>query len=280
MSKGKIITFSIIGIIIVLGIVLFGAVFRLKKQTVVSGEDVNYTSEEIIKAAGLKNGKSIFLLDKQKAISNIESKFADIKVVQIKTKSVTEIEIKVRKRYETYYIKNLGSFYVLDQDLKVLNIVEESDDAEVLEQIANIENLVQIKTKLNGLDTETKVADFIGNSNQQNMSYNLFGAVYTTQMPDKETGASAHTKFCSLIKEISFDKGYTESGQSYERLIVKTAQGLSFDIGQATKELERKINLCFTAMNSDQISDKTIGTITISYDKNGKEIKTYSDGIE
>lgn len=275
MSKGKIILLSIIGLIIVLNTILFGAVFRLRKQNVtIVGEDVTYTNEEIVEAAGFKNGKSIFLIDKEKATQNIESKFADLKVVQIKTTSVTEIEIKVRKRYETYYIKNLGSYYILDQDLKVLRIVPDTET----EQIVNIENLVQIKSKLNDLDINTKVTDFVGSSAQSNMSYNLFSAVYTTQMPEKETGAAAHTKFCTLIKEISFDNGYTASGQTYDRLIVKTQVGMSFDIGQATKELERKINLCFTAMNSDEILDKTIGTITISYDETGKEIKTYSDG--
>ena len=51
MSKGKIITLSIIGFIIVLNTVLFSAVFRLRKQNVVASEDVVYTSEEIAKAA-------------------------------------------------------------------------------------------------------------------------------------------------------------------------------------------------------------------------------------
>ena len=112
------------------------------------------------------------------------------------------------------------------------------------------------------------------------MCYNLFAAVYTTQMPEKETGSAAHLKFATLIEEISFETGYTASGESYNRLIVKTKQGMHFDIGKATNEMERKINLCFTAMGSEQIIDKTIGTITIAYDEQGREIKTYSDGIE
>ena len=276
MSKGKIITLSIIGFIIVLTTILFSAVFRLKKQTVVASADVTYSSEEIVKAAELKRGQSIFLIDKESAINKIEAKFADLKVIQIKTTSLTEIEIKVRKRYPTYYIKNLGSYYVLDQDLKVLNVVADSE----AEQIANIENLVKISTKPQNLNVETKVADFLGTENEQNMSYNLFSAVYSTKIPTAITGAEAYTEFCNLIKEISFAKGYTANGQAYDRLIIKTKQGMSFDIGKATSDLTRKINLCFTAMESEEILDKTIGTITISYDETGKEIKTYSDGIE
>jgi len=276
MSKGKIITLSIIGSIIVLNIILFGAVFCLRKQTVVSSSDVSYSSEEIVKAAELRKGQSIFLIDKESAINKIEAKFADIKVIQIKTTSVTEIEIKVRKRYETYYKKELGSYYVLDQDLKVLRIVPDSET----EQIANIENLVKISTKPQNLNVETKVADFVGTENEQNMSYNLFSAVYSAKIPTTITGAEAYTEFCNLIEEISFAKGYTASGQVYDRLIIKTKQGISFDIGKATNDLTRKINLCFTAMNSEEITDNTIGTITISYDETGKEIKTYSDGVD
>lgn len=276
MSKGKIVVLSIIGLIIVLITVLFSAVFRLKKQTVEASADVTYFSEEIVKASELKRGQSIFLIDKESAINKIEAKFADLKVIQIKTTSLTEIEIKVRKRYAAYYIKNLGSYYVLDQDLKVLNIVADSET----EQIANIENLVKIATKPQNLNVETKVADFLGSESEQNMSYNLFSAVYSTKIPTTITGAEAYTEFCNLIQEISFDVGYTANGQTYDRLIVKTKQGMSFDIGKATNDLTRKINLCFTAMGSEEIADKTIGTITISYDETGKEIKTYSDGIE
>ena len=147
------------------------------------------------------------------------------------------------------------------------------------EQIASIENLVQIKTKPQGINVETKVADFLGSENEQNMAYNLFSAVYSTKIATTITGVQAYTEFCNLIKEISFDVGYTANGQTYDRLIVKTKQGMSFDTGKATNDLTRKINLCFTAMESEEIADKTIGTITISYDETGKEIKTYSDGI-
>ena len=276
MSKGKIILLSIIGLIIVLTTILFSAVFRLKKQTVVASADVTYSSEEIVKAAELKRSQSIFLINKESAINKIEAKFADLKVIQIKTTSLTEIEIKVRKRYPAYYIKNLGSYYVLDQDLKVLNVVADSE----AEQIANIENLVKITTKPQNLNVETKVSDFLGSESEQNMSYNLFSAVYSTKIPTTITGAEAYTEFCNLIQEISFAKGYTANGQTYDRLIVKTKQGMSFDIGKATNDLTRKINLCFTAMESEEIADKTIGTITISYDETGKETKTYSDGIE
>ena len=169
MSKGKIIVLSIIGFIIVLTTILFSTVFRLRKQIVVASADVTYSSEEIIKSAELKRGQSIFLIDKESAINKIEAKIADLKVIQIKTASLTEIEIKVRKRYPAYYIKNLGSYYVLDQDLKVLNIVADSE----AEQIANIEKLVKISTKPQGINVETKVADFLGSENEQNMSYNL-----------------------------------------------------------------------------------------------------------
>jgi len=270
MSKGKIITFSIIGIIVVLIGVLFGGVFCLREQkVVVVGENIVYSADEIVETAGLKQGRSIFLLDKDTAINNIEKKYADLKVIQIKTTSVTEIEIRVRKRYETYYVKNLGQYYVLDEDLKVLNIVLDED----IEKIAEIENLVKIPA-LTNLNEKTTITSFVGNEIEKNICYNLYTAVYTTQMKD-EVGADAHNEFANLITGISFDKGYTASGEAYNRVIVKTSSGMTFDIGKADSDLQRKINICFATLNSDDVTDKT-GTLSIRYNELGEEIINYT----
>ena len=125
MKKGAVITLSIVALILVLTGVLFGAVFCLRTQkVVVLGETpVTISKEDIVSAAGFKKGESIFLLDKEKAISNIEAKHAEIKVVQIKTTSVTEIEIRIRARHKMFYTTFGENYFILDEDLKVLDII-------------------------------------------------------------------------------------------------------------------------------------------------------------
>ena len=99
MTKRKfIIIISILLLIIALNIAMFGFVFRLKNQHVKyidSVEGVN--KSEIIDVANLKRNSSIFLIDKEKAIKNVESKFPDLKVVQIKTTGIQTIQFVVIK---------------------------------------------------------------------------------------------------------------------------------------------------------------------------------------
>ena len=106
MSKGKIIAISIIGFIVVLSTVLFGFVFCVRKQSVSFVTELSVTEQQILESANIKNGRPILLLDKEQAIQNIETKFPNIKVIQIKTTSLFAVEIVVRERFSLYYTEN------------------------------------------------------------------------------------------------------------------------------------------------------------------------------
>ena len=112
---------SIVIIFIALTGVLFGAVFRLRSQTVsvIDFDVVEVSKKDIISASGLKNGQSIFMIDKQKAIDNIEAKIPYVKVVQIKTTGITEVEIVLRSRHELFYTEFQDKFLILDEDFIV-----------------------------------------------------------------------------------------------------------------------------------------------------------------
>ena len=258
MTKKKIILISIISFIIILNVALFGFVFRLRNQKVaVVGEDLIYSKEQIIETAGFENGKSIFFLDKEKATQNLESKYPYLKVIQIKTTDLLSVEIKVRARYATYYVTTNSLYFILDEDLKVLEVTE--DELEV-------SSLIKIEANLEGLSVYTSQCDFLGSNTQKNICYNLYTAVYTTQL--STTGEQSHIDMCNLIKNITFSKSYTQSGDCYTRLIITTTDGFTFDIGRADDNLQRKINICFTALKSDKIVDKTNGTIRFLYNLN------------
>ena len=131
MKKGKIITISIISFFVLLNVILFGFVFRLRKQTVRFVGDVSVSEQAIIDVAGLKTGGSIFMLDKQTATQKIEKDFPYLKVIEISTKSVTKIEFVIRSRYEMFYIESNGWNYILDEDLKVLDKRESLTEAQL-----------------------------------------------------------------------------------------------------------------------------------------------------
>ena len=72
--------------------------------------DVDITEQDVIKTANIKSGEPVLMLNKEEAISNIENKYPKLKVVQIKTINLNEIEIVVRERFSLYYISANESY--------------------------------------------------------------------------------------------------------------------------------------------------------------------------
>ncbi len=275
MTKKQIIPLIIICSLLALILVLFGAVFCLRSTTVEIGEGVAYSSGEIVKAAKLKNGKSIFMQNKQQAINNIENKFADLKVVQIKTTSLTTLEIKVRKREPLFYIKTATKFYVVDEELKVLNIIEFNGTNEP----TNLVLLDYSYSKL-GISESTTVCDFLADEHLRRVTYTLFVAMHNTVKIDDVDGNEQPIKrfveredIPSLVKKIAFSTDVTLKG-SYNCVILSTVSGVVIDIGKPENDMERKVNTCFSAYSSADV-DNTSGTIKLFYDKNNIEKIAY-----
>ena len=254
MSKGKIITFSIISFIVLLNIILFGFVFRLRKQEVLLN-DVTINSESIIKSAGLKNGKSIFLVDKDSAISNVEKAYPNIKVVQIKTIGVTKLQFIVRTRYPLYYSSVNDKFYILDEELKVLEI-----------ETTEPNNLIKIETELDLNNAE--VGNFVGTDKEKEISYKFFKAMYEAVI--KTSGLQARQDISAKVNSMKLENN---------RLIIETLEGVKLDIENPSKDLTRKINIGFTKINSliteGKSSELANSTIKIFYNSQEDEFCRY-----
>ena len=257
MTKVKIILISFLIILIALISVLFGAVFRVRNQVVVCvGEDKQYCEnlkDEILESSGIKNGNSTFMLNKQDAISNIEKTHPYIKVVQIKTTSVTSIEIKVKKRYEMFYSVVNGKNYVLDEDLKVLRISDIAPTAILFNE-----------TKL-AITNNTEIADFVGTNYHQQISASLVEGLWTHARLERD-------EMISAISSISFENGYSLN-EAYTRLILATNSGVKIDICKPEVNLAEKLNICFSTLNDDEFTEqqKSEGTIKIYLDKDGNQ---------
>ena len=131
--KGAIISISIISAILLLFIILFGVVFRLHHQNVIYLDDVGIGSEDIVKAGGLKNGRSTLFLNTDEARENIEKAYPFVKVVQISIKSAITIEITVTSRHQMFYYRaDKENCFILDEDLKVLTKSSAEQDLEGL----------------------------------------------------------------------------------------------------------------------------------------------------
>lgn len=271
MTKKGIIISSIILSVVILASILFGAVFCLRKQTVkvVDGSTLSVKATQIIETANLKKGKSIFMLDKNKAIKNIEAKYPHIKVVQIKTTSITSIEICVRARHEMYYTQANEKYYIFDEELKVLEIIDEiSSESEPT-------HLTKIAESDLKISESTKICDFVGTEEQRKITDGLFTAMYTSVTKPEEANATylTRTDICDINKEIEF-----EEFESFNKIIITTKYGVKLDIENPTNNIETKINICFSTIKhfmTEQNNKEKSGTIKIYSNLNGELVSVY-----
>lgn len=257
MTKKSIIISSILLSIVALMAILFGAVFRLRNVSVEvqPGANITVTNDKIVESANLKKGKSIFMLDKQSAINNIEQTYAEIKVVQIKTTNLMSVKILVRERKEMFYAEHNSVYYCLDEDLKVLRLTEVEPT-----------NLIKITTDI-GITSNTKKCDFMS-QDYAKITYNMFVGMYTNV---KVEGRYAERDdMCNLVESIEIKTAHalTEDGNGgfeYTNLILKTRAGVVMQIANPNTDLGRKINICFAAYFNPKV-DNTKGRIVIKYD--------------
>ena len=274
--KAKIITISIVLSVLALILILFGAVFCLYKQDVVFiGERTLNTTEisnqDIIESAGFKKGRPIFSLDKETASNNIERDYPYLKVIQINTVSAIRIEIDVRERYEMYYTysDSTKKYYVLDEELKVLRSTDvEPNDITKLESTILGEDTIDIL----GITSNTVVGDFLSNENYRSITYELFVSIYNTVMID-DGGNDRYVDredIKSLITNLQFAKGYTLH-EEYDRVIMQISNGFTIDIAKPQDNLEYKVNICFSAMDTLIENGESSGTIKYTYLEDGTE---------
>ena len=133
-NKRRIIIISIC-VFVVLVIVLSSAIFNVRHVDVefYSTDDAKITDmsvltyfteddlDDITKSAKI-NGKSVFLIKKQKYIDNLESANPYLKVVGLEIVFPDRVRVKAIEREELYYYEADDKYVVLDTEFKVLRI--------------------------------------------------------------------------------------------------------------------------------------------------------------
>lgn len=271
MTKKGVIGLSIfLGLLVLLG-VLFCTVFCLRNQkvTVLGETPVTISREDIVTTAGFKNGKSIFMLDKEQAINNIEAKYPYVKVVQIKTIDLMTIEFRLRARHEMFYIQANENYYILDEELKVLNIINGTENEPT--------QLIKIESDAINIDASTLTCDFVGNNYHQTATYNLFVAMNTvvTKKEVEDKVYLTRADICDLLSNVDYEETTTSN-----KIIVTTKYGVKLDIEKPVENMQNKINICFSTieefLSSTETEGKVLsGTIKIYYDLDGNQKTVY-----
>ncbi|MBO5103028.1 MAG: hypothetical protein J6C13_02940 [Clostridia bacterium] len=114
--------------VIVLLVVLSSTVFSVRKANLVwyntpTGTLANLSNNMVLKSSKLE-ANSVFLLDKNKAIENLEEKYPDMRIIDIEICWPNEVKIHAIQRQEVYAIRVAnGRIAIMDEYFKVLNVV-------------------------------------------------------------------------------------------------------------------------------------------------------------
>ena len=132
MRKKRLIIISVILSVFAVMIVLASTVFMLKSASVdivsantsvLSASD----SDSIIKCAKFNYGGNVLFMNFNKQIERIEKEFAYAKVEKIERKFPNKVVVHISERSPAFYVQTTQYIYVLDNDLKVLNVVAPED---------------------------------------------------------------------------------------------------------------------------------------------------------
>lgn len=129
--KKAIIITSVILFILMVIIILMFTLFSLKEvELSFKTETLNITStqQEEIKQKTLEHGGSVLFIGKEKIVSELESEFPYLKVVNIETKFPNKFVIHCAEREELFSIYSNNKYYSVDEELKILKISATKSD--------------------------------------------------------------------------------------------------------------------------------------------------------
>jgi len=132
MRKKRLIIISSILSVLAVMIVLASTVFMLRSvevDIVSSNNSVisEAQSDEIIKAAKFNYGGNVLFMNFSKQTERIEESFSYVKVEKIERKFPNKIVVHISERTPAAYAETDQYVYVLDKDLKILNVVAKAE---------------------------------------------------------------------------------------------------------------------------------------------------------
>ena len=124
---GRILALIIAFAIIAVVLILFATVFLVRDISVgysVKGEESVVSRQQIIDASGIKTNKNILFISESEATANIQSKYPQIKVINIERKFPSEVIIYVTVRVPVVKVElDDGLFALLDRDMSVVDVM-------------------------------------------------------------------------------------------------------------------------------------------------------------
>lgn len=178
MKKKLIITFSVIGGIIALVIILLFTLFGLRYvsldlrtyNSLFSSEEAQ---ESVISSGKFAYNMPIFFQDKQAYIDNLEKSNPYLKVINIESRFPNTLVVKCVDREEVFAIKMAeDKYFIVDEDLKVLRIENTFTSTQTNAILLSLDSNIHIENAI-----QAEVGDFLELSADQKLVENISPAL-------------------------------------------------------------------------------------------------------
>lgn len=108
-----------IAVLVLLAIVFAPTIFFQVSKINVTG-DTRYTSEQLIKSTGVKQGDNMFFLDTKQIAADLKDEYPYLDTVKLRRKLPSTLQIEVSDRIAALSIEQNGKYLILDMSGKVL----------------------------------------------------------------------------------------------------------------------------------------------------------------
>ena len=108
-----------IAVLVLLAIVFAPTIFFQVSKINVTG-DTRYTSEQLIKSTGVKQGDNMFFLDTEQIAADLKDEYPYLDTVKLRRKLPSTLQIEVNDRIAALSIEQNGKYLILDMAGKVL----------------------------------------------------------------------------------------------------------------------------------------------------------------
>ncbi len=260
MKKKLIITFSVIGGIILLLIILLFTLFGVKNVVLdLRTYNSRFSSEEVqqsvIKSGEFAYNMPIFFQDKKSYISKLEKNNPYLKVINIESKFPNTLSIKCMDREEVFAIKMSDErYFILDEDLKVLEVLTSFDSTQT--------NAILLGGEISVDNVDASAGDFL--------TLNAGQALIEAFVPAMKLNNRDVSEQKALFESINIryrNNPITARSEAYLELY--DFNGLKMCIFEAEDMLVNKINCLLAAHAAFDPKDAATFELRILKDSNG-----------
>lgn len=243
---------------IVLIVVLSSTIFSLKKVNLVFySNTINLTNkEDIIESGNFKYNQSIFFINKQTYINNLEKNNPYLKVLNIESDFPNNLTINAIERNEMFVVKTykdnvFKNYAILDDEFKILTTTSSFTNSNQNPILINIENYNYLSKNAGEFLDENDYNETLKILSNELLAYN------NNVILLKANFAEIHLNF-----------------ENKNNVLIKMHSGVEILLQDYTQKLEGKFRLALSYYNSSSSEKKEEGRITV-FENNEQQIEGY-----